>query len=314
MDKEMNELFAVCEQDIQDLNKSIIESSAATAYNEVIFESAIDYILNEADEDVPDAEVDSAEEAKPAKAKAGFKGSLYKAWETISRMAKQLFNKLKVVLNNFIAKANAGNLDRLIEKNKDKLVSIRDYSFQGAPAEKFAIGCLASADDFKGSEEDVVGKIKAAIEAKKGSWKTEGLGEIKDFKGLNKFINGYSSKAPEDKAEKTLGKVIENGGTFKSIVAGAKAAYSKSVKDTNTIIKGVKATIDKTNTPEDAQAIKAQITNANKYLGFVYASYTGMVKWALAYIKEAAKGIKESKKAKPKNESVLEDFYGLSLL
>ena len=108
MDKDMMELFAVCEQDIQDLNKSIIESTAATAYNEVIFESAIDYILNEADETVPDAEVDS-EESKSSKIKAGVgkaakgaKNGLYKALETVGRYAKIIFQKLKVVINNFI--------------------------------------------------------------------------------------------------------------------------------------------------------------------------------------------------------------------
>ena len=234
----MDDLFAVCEQDIQDLSKSLIESTAATAYNEVIFESAIDYILNE--EDVPDAEVQGEKDQKAApKAKAGFKGTLYKAWETIVRMAKQLFSKLKAALNTFIAKANAGNIDKLIEKNKDKMVNIIDYSFAGSPADKFAINALSSADDFKGKEEDVVAKIKAAIGSNKGSWSNDGLADIKDFKSLNKFINSYASKVPQDKSDKILSQVVKDK-SFKSIVSDAKASYNKSVKSVNDIIKGIK--------------------------------------------------------------------------
>ena len=90
----MDELFAVCEQDIQDIQKSVIESTAATAYNEVIFESAIEYML---EEETASAEKQGEpnEDPKGEFKNSNVKNALFKAFETLKRMAVNLLNKIK---------------------------------------------------------------------------------------------------------------------------------------------------------------------------------------------------------------------------
>lgn len=320
----MDELIRLCEQDVQDIEKSLVENTAATAYNEVVFESAIDYLLNEApkaetrgaakkDEKKDDkAADDKAEESSDGKKRAGFKNTLYKAWETLKRMAIQLFNKLKNVLNQFIAKAQEGKIDKLIANNKDKMVT-QDKDLRLGDKVHYMFGL--DEDEFKSgsdfdwpSEEKFVARVISSLDFPE--WATSDLNKIKSIKALNAYVASAVSKAPEKKSTMSVGEYFGSNG-FKGQVTTAKNEYNKIIKQVNGFIADLKKDIDK-NDEKGTESIKNCIANANKYLTFVYASYSGYLKWTLAFLKQGIKGIKKS--TEPKNESVLEDFYGLSLL
>ena len=112
-----NVLFESAMADFNDLNKFFIESVAQVAHNTVVFESVLsEEVLMEADDKSP----------------SKFKTAVYKAIEALKRAAQTVFNKIRVAINEFVAKANQNSTNKYVEAwkkdVKDTGVSIEEIS------------------------------------------------------------------------------------------------------------------------------------------------------------------------------------------
>ena len=90
------------------LSKVFVESCAATAYNEVIFEAAMDdEVLSEAD--------------NAHSTFTGIKNAAFKAIQTLKMAFKSIFNKIRVAINEFIKNQNEKKvIDAVKTYNKNK--------------------------------------------------------------------------------------------------------------------------------------------------------------------------------------------------
>ena len=100
-------LLEAVNEDFTHLNKVMVESTAQTAYNSVVFEAALEDVLAEAD----DAEAEEKKDADPSKVK----NNLYKAWEAVKKFFVSICQKIRVAINEFIAKASQKNFKKAIE-------------------------------------------------------------------------------------------------------------------------------------------------------------------------------------------------------
>lgn len=307
----MNEkLFESAIADFDYLNKVMIESCAQVAFNSVIFESALADTLNEAEDG----------ESK----NSSVKNAAFKALEAVKRAAQTIFNKIKVAINEFIAKANQYSVTKAIDswKKSEKFdlsatASVKPAKFLGIddPAAAFAVP-YASLLNNMNDEKAVAGIIAKSFASKLGDNYADAkkaLAAAESFGDVNKVYTGLVgyAMANEDttfEAEKYIDSVPDLTETSKAV----KDSYKKASDAVNGFIKDYKKTLDSAADDEKAAQVKAHINVLNKLLGTVHASFIGYMKWSVASNRQALVAIKSAKKGKvePANES----FMGLALL
>lgn len=303
-------LFETAQNELTDLNKMLIESCAQMAYNNVIFESALS--LTEAEDE---------KEAKEDKDPSKFKNNLYKALETVKRFAATLFAKIKVAINEFVAKQTSNHTKKAIEawlKDNDlsanSVVTVDKFIGLDNPATVFGAVGFTFID---GKSEEEGAKAIAAVIAKAlgGNYAEakKALADAASFADVSKVLNNLVSYAEgNEKAKWTAEefiKTVPDLGLAKNLL---KEQYNNKTAECNKRIKDLKDSINTVETADAVASVKAEIAKLNKFLGLIQASFIGFMKWYVAVDRQALSVIKSAKKGGV-NEASME-FMGLALL
>ena len=313
-----DEVLEECQKTLDDLSIAMIESCAQVAYNDVIFESA----LLEADE-----EGGKEEEKSESKKSSGAKTALYKALETLKRVAATIFAKIRAAINTLIAKAStkgaAAWVKRLSnEKNVDwksvKIVPKKDFmdindlnSVFNLNPEQIVMWKSGSAPD---SEEEIAKIAKNRINIPANYPKArEAFDNAKTVSEVNKIVVHFASYVNENKTEYTVTEWMDRQfANPKAVAEDLKSNYNQGLGKINGAIKDCKNRISSATTGEQENEIKKNITILNKLLSNYHACYIGRINYVIAANACLVDAIKQAKKVSAKSESF--EFMGLSLL
>lgn len=299
-----------CTQNIVELNSMLTENAAQAAYNQVIFESAMDYVTE-------------AEDEKEFKnGKVG--NALYKALDTLKRVFKTVFDKIRAAINAFIAKINANSAAKWIknyskEKNYDwgaAYVTPKKYLAIKNPDQVFLLDQGVGELVALGDEEKVAKKLVANIKVPTSNYSKakEALSKATTIAEVNKVLLSFTSYAddyndkPMDLAT-ILEAIPDAGKTF----AEMKSSYKSAINKINTGIKNTYSEIQNASTQEEKDAIKKEISLAEKLMSFYYAAYVGYMKYYTAMNSATIANIKAAKKGGVEVEESA-TFMGLALL
>ena len=321
----MNEqLFKNAIADFDYLNKVFIESTAQVAYNATIFEAALsDEVLTEAEDG--------------DKKSSSFKNALYKALEAVKSFAASVFNKIRVAINEFIAKINQNSFDKAMESwKKERKSASYDLSSQvevklakslsfpnienvimtnltktaaKTLAKDFIESDLSVDKVFENTAAEILGDIPENYSAAK-----KALKNVTNAGQLNKIIANIVSYADDNNAVYTAEQLLDDKEDkvpdLRKVSQKAKSNYAKSVSNVNSLIKQFKGEINGA-TNDKVETIKKKIAILNAELGLIHAGYIGYLKWAVACNKQTITAIKTAKK---EVKGVEESFMGLALL
>ena len=303
-----------CTANITELNSMLIENCAQVAYNTVLFESAVETLSEAEDEEKKDSKFSAV------------KNAAFKALDTLKRVAKVVFEKIKNAINQFIAKVSSKSAAAWVkqyqkEKNEDdwsqSKVKPAKYLAIADPDKVFpldmGIGEMMRFDTEEAMVAALVKKIQVPANyaaAKKA------LGEAKTVADVNKVIGNFASFAEENKNVYTAEEVLNALPEMKKTFADLKASYKKAVDACNA---GIKNTYTQLNAASDEEvpAIKNEIAMAQKLMGFFHAAYAGYMKYILALNASTIAAIRSAKKGgvqEAVEEPQLETFMGLALL
>ena len=308
-----NELSTV--QNVFDnISKICIESSAATAYNEVIFEAALsDEILSEADD----------EKKKGSEFVTGIKNTAFKAIETLKMFVKTIFNKIRVAINQTIETISEKNAQKAIDKamsNEVKSVTVNKDYFISNPDNLFLRDISSKFDALvrNEKEEDIATDIAKSISSGLGNNYNEAkkaLEKVSKVSDVTKVISNIASYVKEDDTYR-VAKFVEDS-QVKKVVAASKREYSNSLNTANKFIKEREKDLKSSLDDDKIAEIKREVLNAEKLISVIHAGFIGYLKWTVAcnniLIKNIKSGIKDKKK-EAKNEAAFTEFMGLQLL
>lgn len=302
------------EAGLDHLSKVCIESCAATAYNEVIFENALtDEVLSEADDG--------------KSAFTGVKNVAFKAIQTLKMVFQSLFNKIRVAINEFIKNETEKKTLKAFEDYKKALKDDKDGNLRDAEVKMKAIyldtaTAFPTVVDFKTL---VAGKDEHDMAKKLAALVTSGLGDnyadakkalkdAKEVKDVTKVLLNIASYAKEDKESLPIGEILTGKkADMVTISKSVKNRYTKSVANVTKFIKDSEAKLKTAKTDDECKDIKEQVILAQKIISFLHAAFIGQLKWAVAANKNAMAAIK-SAKAGGVEESAFTEFMGLQLL
>ena len=307
-------LLEAVNEDFTHLNKVMVESTAQTAYNSVVFEAALEDVLAEAD----DAEAEEKKDADPSKVK----NNLYKAWEAVKKFFVSICQKIRVAINEFIAKASQKNFKKAIEdynkNNADADSKVKPAKFLGIENPMDVFGFVKGIGQYISMGEDAAVKAIAGDVAKAlgGNYADakKALGAAEKFADINKvLLNLVSYAQVNEKAAFTIDEFMKSVPDLTEASAAVKARFSELTSNGNKAINDLKASINAAATADEVAAIKAEIAIANKLLATVHAAFIGYMKWAVASNSAAITALKSAKKGGVK-ESADMTFMGLALI
>ena len=304
-----------CSANITELNSMLIENCAQVAYNTVLFESAVETLSEAEDEGKKDSKFSAV------------KNAAFKALDTLKRVAKVVFEKIKNAINQFITKVSSRSAAAWIkqyqkEKNEDdwsqSKVKPAKYLAIANPDKVFplelGIGELLRFEDL--TEEKVAADLvkKITVPANYAAAK-KALGEAKTIADVNKVIGNFASFAEENKNVYTAEEVLNALPEMKKTFADLKASYKKAVDGCNSGIKNMYNELNAAS-DEEVAAIKNKIAISQKIMGFFHAAYAGYMKYILALNASTIAAIRSAKKGGVQEavEPQLETFMGLALL
>lgn len=302
------------EAGLDHLTKVCIESCATTAYNNIIFEAALsDEILEEA----------SKEDEKEGKsAFAGVGNAAFKAIQTLKMFFKNIFNKIRVAINEFIKNETEKKTAKAFEEYKKAAKEIGDNEVKVKNIYLDAKVVFPTVIDFKklvkiGDEHDMAKKLAATISSGlQDNYKDakKALADAKSVAEVNKVLTGLTGFAADMKESFPISEILTGKKSdITTVSKSVKDQYSKSVAKVNEFIKTKETNLKTAKTDSEIKQIKDEVLLAQKLIAFLHAAFIGQLKWAVAANKNAMAAIKSAKNGGVE-ESAFEEFMGLQLL
>ena len=306
------------------LNKVMIESCAQVAFNSIIFENAL------TDEVLTEAEDEAKKDDKEAKVKTDYvgkaKNTAFKMLEGLKKFAQTIWAKIKVAINETIAKMANGKAFKMIESYNKKSDGKVAYIVAGKnlqiddPKSVFIVDKLltnfADRQDEEKAAEAIANEIKLPSNFAKA---TNDLKKVKTLNDVSKIFTSLCSYADEDTKAQTIEDYLnkmKNVVNYKDVASEIKGEYDKGVKATKDEIAKYSNIIkqwNEENNPSGADATKKSMKIYTKLLGTVHSGFIGYLKWVIAASAQIAKAVNSASKGGvvvAKNES----FMGLNLL
>ena len=289
------------------LSKVCVENCAEMAYNDVVFEAALsDEILSEND--------------AWDNAKKGAGNTAFKVIETIKRVASNIFNKIRVAINEFIKDQNEKKTAQKFKdaakaiKDTDKLIKIRNLDLE--PEKVFPvvldIKALAEMKDEKKAAQSVANEIKGGLKPSNFEQAIKALNTVETFADVSRVVGNIASYANSEKLMMSI-KQFDAGSKAQRIPAWTKSMYNSSVAKSNDFIKTKEKEIKYKLSESEIKDLKDEVRLAEKVLSLIHAAYLGALKWSVAYNKECLSVLKGTN-LKAENESAFAEFTGLQLL
>lgn len=306
------------EAGLDHLSKVCIESCAATAYNEIIFENAMtDEVL---------AEANKEEGGKSAF--TGVKNIAFKAIQTLKAVFQSVFNKIRVAINEFIKNETEKRTLKAFEDYKkalkaDKEGNLKDAEVKMKEIYLDAATAFPTVVDFKGlvadkDEAAMVKKLAAAISSGLGDNYADAkkvLKDAKEMKDVTKVLTGMVGYAKDAKESMPIGEILTGKkADMVTVSKSVKNQYTKSVAKVNEFIKAKEASLKTAKSDDECKAIKEEVVLAQKLIGFLHAAFIGQLKWAVAANKNAIAAIKSAKQGGVEESAQFNEFMGLQLL
>lgn len=318
--------------DCTHISQVCIESVASTAYNNVIFEEVLsDEVLEEGMDEFKD-------KVKGGARKAG--NAAYKALEAFKMFFKNIFNKIRVAINEFISsgvekktkkalddyKKNKGDRKDQPFKVKDIFLDQKAVFFRDFKAMKAGVldasfkGDDAYADAEKKIAKMVAGKVVAGLGANYKKAKDE-LKDVSKLSDVSKVILNIASKA-EDMKKTMVISDIANKTAIWTVASSTKKDYTKGVSDITAFIKTTESKLGTSDEENADRDVRYQIKLAQQILAYLHAAYIGELKFAAAANKNFMAALTQAKKKtyltddemKEVKESVFTEFTGLDLI
>ena len=317
-DQFTDEVLESCTQNLNEINKAMVESCAQVAYNDVIFESAV---LMEADEEAKDAKNDD-----PSK----FKNAAFKALDNLKRIFDTIFAKIRIALNEFLAKLGEKNAAKWIEtykKDADKkelaatTILLPKYIGIEAPEKVFRTDLGVMKFQACADNDQLVNALKAEISVPGNYAAAEkALKDAKSVQEINGVLTSFVKYAAENKNDKmTFEEIFGKLPKVNSVGAKLKKDYQGHVAQIKTLISDKSKAINAATTAEQADAVKSNIVCLEKLMSFYHASFIGYIKYVAALNANVIAAIKQAKaggveEAAQVAEPQLETFMGLALI